>query len=82
MPRNSRLRNSAQFSEPSPLRYAIDGQFACPIAHGGNLSGTNGQSCYWFSNGCTMDCATCDGASRGPIPSIECAGPAEPFDMW
>ena len=28
-----------------------------------------------------MDCATCDGASRGPIPSIECADPEKPFDM-
>ena len=32
------------------------------------LSGVNGQACFWFSNGCSIGCAECDGNTRGPIP--------------
>jgi len=28
------------------------------------LNASNGQSCYWFSNGCTIGCASCDGTSN------------------
>ena len=24
------------------------------------------QSCFWFSNGCTIGCAACDGGAKGP----------------
>ena len=24
------------------------------------------QACYWFSNGCSIGCPTCDGSTRGP----------------
>ena len=34
----------------------------------GSVSGQNGQSCFWFSNGCMIGCDACDGTSRGPIP--------------
>jgi hypothetical protein len=27
------------------------------------LNGSNGQSCYWFNNGCTVGCESCDGTS-------------------
>jgi len=40
-------------------------QGACPIsAHNGRemaLNASNGQACYWFSNGCTIGCEKCDG---------------------
>eukprot|EP00656_Telonema_subtile_P018076 TRINITY_DN19740_c0_g4_i1.p1 TRINITY_DN19740_c0_g4~~TRINITY_DN19740_c0_g4_i1.p1 ORF type:complete len:386 (+),score=67.28 TRINITY_DN19740_c0_g4_i1:61-1218(+) len=42
----------------------------CPSPNkSGVVSGQNGQSCFWFSNGCAVGCDTCDGSSRGPIPS-------------
>lgn len=41
----------------------------CPVVDAnGTLSGRNGQSCFWFSNGCAVGCDECDGSSRGPIP--------------
>jgi hypothetical protein len=40
-------------------------QGACPkSSHNGkidSLTASNGQSCYWFSNGCTVGCSECDG---------------------
>ena len=42
-------------------------QGSCPIsAHSGvnELNASNGQSCYWFSNGCTVGCDTCDGTNN------------------
>lgn len=35
---------------------------------GRNLTGSNGQACMWFSNGCAIGCSSCDGDTRGPIP--------------
>ena len=29
----------------------------------GALNASNGQSCYWFSNGCTVGCEKCDGTT-------------------
>jgi len=37
-----------------------------------NLTGSNGQACFWFSNGCAIGCSACDGSTRGPIPSFNC----------
>ena len=39
---------------------------SCPIQSGakGGLNASNGQSCYWFSNGCTVGCERCDGTSN------------------
>jgi len=44
-------------------------QGSCPIsAHNSNnplaLNASNGQSCYWFSNGCTIGCDKCDGTQN------------------
>jgi hypothetical protein len=46
---------------------------ACPIAnrtsdHNSGLSGALGQACFFFSNGCSIGCPSCDGVTRGPIP--------------
>ena len=50
------------------IHFCYDGKTcagACPIsAHSGvpgHLNASNGQSCYWFSNGCTVGCDVCDG---------------------
>jgi hypothetical protein len=45
----------------------------CPFpdansSHPLNLTGANGQACFWFSNGCGIGCDVCDGVTRGPIP--------------
>ena len=41
------------------------GAGTCPVsAYSGqknHLNASNGQSCYWFSNGCTVGCGACDG---------------------
>ena len=43
-------------------------QGSCPIsAHNGvhnALNASNGQACYWFSNGCTIGCDRCDGSQN------------------
>ena len=43
-------------------------QGSCPISsHKGkknSLNASNGQACYWFSNGCTIGCDKCDGTSN------------------
>lgn len=43
-------------------------QGSCPVsAHNGvpgALNASNGQSCYWFSNGCTVGCDVCDGTQN------------------
>jgi len=43
-------------------------QGSCPISsHSGvknALNASNGQSCYWFNNGCTIGCDTCDGTTN------------------
>lgn len=41
---------------------------SCPItarsAVSDELTAINGQSCYWFSNGCTIGCDQCDGTTN------------------
>ena len=32
----------------------------------GALNGSNGQACFWFSNGCTIGCDRCDGTFNHP----------------
>ena len=43
-------------------------QGSCPVSsHSGTknaLNASNGQSCYWFSNGCTIGCDRCDGTNN------------------
>jgi len=51
---------------PSPLP-GVDAW--CPVSNGSELTGSNGQACFWFSNGCSIGCPECDGKTRGPIPN-------------
>jgi len=51
----------------------------CPVPNSdGKVTGQNGQSCFWFSNGCAVGCDTCDGSSRGPIPRCKSYAPGAP----
>jgi hypothetical protein len=71
-------RNAIDSSiEPWKSFTAFEGQFCsgqyegpcwCPTTDAsGKLSGASGQACWWFSNGCSIGCPTCDGVTRGPI---------------
>lgn len=60
---------------PDPIKF----EPWCPIPSAAavgkdarNISGSNGQACYWFSNGCAIGCDACDGSTRGPIPTFQC----------
>ena len=79
-----------------PIHFSSDGKSsagACPIpAKAGGVPNTlrsNGQACYWFSNGCTIGCDSCDGSadhcghgSAGtPMPSFVYTG-STPIDPW
>lgn len=33
-----------------------------------NLSGSNGQACFWFNNGCDIGCDQCDGQTGQRVP--------------
>lgn len=65
-PRNAVDRDLAPWNGPVPSDYDhhVDA-FICPMAAGvggmANLSLANGQSCFWFSHGCTIFCDKCDG---------------------
>ena len=55
-----------------------DGPCWCPTTDAsGKLSGASGQACWWFSNGCSIGCPSCDGVTRGPIYVRPC--PRSPF---
>ena len=62
-----------------PVPHPLPFQPWCPIPSRSavnkddrNLTGSNGQACFWFSNGCAIGCEACDGSTRGPIPSFDC----------
>jgi len=67
-PRNAVDHDIPPWSEavPDPIP-GVDAW--CPFAKGSTLSGSNGQACFWFSNGCSIGCPECDGQTRGPIPN-------------
>eukprot|EP00964_Phaeocystis_antarctica_P099999 scaffold65733_cov60-Phaeocystis_antarctica.AAC.3 len=48
---------------PIPSKAAVDDR---------NLTGSNGQACFWFSNGCAIGCDSCDGSTRGPVGHFNC----------
>jgi hypothetical protein len=70
-PRNGVDRDLAPWNgnvpDPTPSVETKTGWCPVPGADG-KPSGQNGQSCFWFSNGCAIGCDACDGDSRGPIP--------------
>lgn len=46
------------------------------------MSGANGQSCFWFSNGCSIGCDECDGNTRGPVPKFIYIGNDTVSALW
>ena len=40
------------------------GSISSHNGHAEALNASNGQACYWFSNGCTIGCDKCDGSSN------------------
>jgi len=76
-PRNAIDSNEKPWGGPVP--HPLPFEPWCPIpsieAFGvddRNITGNNGQACFWFSNGCAIGCDECDGSTRGPIPSFQC----------
>eukprot|EP00937_MAST-01D_sp_MAST-1D-sp2_P003072 g3072.t1 len=75
-PRNAVERADPYWAGPAPADAAwshhVDTPI-CPTAAGGaaglagNLSLAQGQSCFWFSHGCTIFCDKCDGVT-GRLP--------------
>ena len=56
-------------------------QGSCPVSahvagHPDALNASNGQACYWFSNGCTIGCDACDGTTNhvGHVPEHAARG--------
>eukprot|EP00040_Diaphanoeca_grandis_P016385 m.84522 g.84522 ORF g.84522 m.84522 type:complete len:365 (-) comp25761_c0_seq1:150-1244(-) len=71
-PRNAVDKNLLPWSGPVPPHPpSVESKTGwCPVPDkDGKVSGQNGQSCFWFSNGCSIGCDICDGSSRGPIPN-------------
>lgn len=71
-PRNAIDKDLAPWNGPVPAHPpAVESKTGwCPVpARNGTVTGQNGQACFWFSNGCSLGCPTCDGVSRGPIPN-------------
>jgi len=71
-PRNAVDRNLKPWNGTVPVHPpSVESKTGwCPVpGPDGKPSGQNGQSCFWFSNGCALGCDTCDGVSRGPIPT-------------
>eukprot|EP00035_Acanthoeca_spectabilis_P021459 m.438361 g.438361 ORF g.438361 m.438361 type:complete len:394 (+) comp18227_c0_seq1:15-1196(+) len=77
-PRNAIDSNQLPWSGSIPQRVPFEPWCPYPSADaaasdpGRNITGKNGQACFWFSNGCANGCDTCDGNTRGPIPHFQC----------
>ena len=74
-PRNSVDSWLAPWNATMPAKIPFDPWCPFPSADAPgrdarNLTGRNGQACFWFSNGCAIGCPACDGATRGPIPNF------------
>ena len=75
-PRNAIDGHEAPWGRPVP--HPLPFEPWCPIPSASatkddrNLTGSNGQACFWFSNGCAIGCDECDGSTRGPVPSFHC----------
>jgi hypothetical protein len=56
---------------PDPIPFTNPNWCAHPEANSTDkrgLSGSNGQACFWFNNGCDIGCDKCDGTSGQNIP--------------
>ena len=77
-PRNAVDSDEAPWSGGVPI--PVPFQPWCPFpssteaGNAQNLSASNGQACFWFSNGCAIGCDSCDGSTRGPIPHFDASG--------
>jgi len=40
--------------------------YACTCTNGTEAECNSGQSCFWFSQGCTIGCSKCDGGPSNP----------------
>lgn len=75
-PRNAIDSNEKPWSNPVPQPVPFEpwcpfpSEEAAGVDPGRNLTGANGQACFWFSNGCAIGCEQCDGSTRGPIPTF------------
>jgi len=71
-PRNAVDKDLAPWNQPVPIHPpSVESKTGlCPSPdRNGKVTAQNGQSCFWFSNGCSIGCDVCDGSSRGPIPN-------------
>ena len=65
-PRNAVDKDLPPWNGPMPARWnhKVD-SYICPMAAGdgsmSNLTLSNGQACFYFSHGCTIQCDACDG---------------------
>merc|ERR1712072_550466 len=62
-PRNAVDKSLAPWngSMPKSWNHHVD-SYICPVASGDHIDGlslSNGQSCFWFSHGCTIHCDKC-----------------------
>lgn len=73
-PRQSIDGNLAPWSGPVPaypLPFDAPNWCASPSAHSHdprNLTGSNGQACFWFNNGCDIGSDRCDGVTGQKVP--------------
>lgn len=71
-PRNAVDKDLAPWTGEVPSKWShhVDTPL-CPVSDNEtSLSLRNGQSCFWFSHGCTIFCKECDGkTARGPLKS-------------
>eukprot|EP00041_Stephanoeca_diplocostata_P039847 m.1638000 g.1638000 ORF g.1638000 m.1638000 type:complete len:400 (-) comp26550_c0_seq1:266-1465(-) len=82
-PRNGIDGKIAPWNGSVPVPVPFDAWCAIPShEHSGQLSGENGQACFWFSNGCTIGCEKCDGNTRGPVPKFQYVGNASDPPSW
>ena len=81
-PRNAVDSDEAPWSGGVPI--PVPFQPWCPFpssteaGNAQNLSASNGQACFWFSNGCAIGCEKCDGSTRGPEAGHVCENPMKP----
>ena len=48
--------------------------YSCSCTNGSEVECNSGQSCFWFSQGCTIGCAACDGDGRRYPSYDHCPG--------
>ena len=79
-------RNSADRALPEFAGGKYVGRYGCNCgdpsgcaAGMGSRSGSNGQGCGWFSQGCTIGCPVCDNQTQHTHGKATCPNPIEPL---